>query len=186
MGKLILVTGGSRSGKSTYAENLAKSFEDEVLYIATCVPFDDEMKDRVRKHRESRPKSWETYEDYRNLKQVYSREEISFKCILLDCITVMIANLIFDLIGENVEELTSEEINAMEKSILNEIKEFIDTADINTQTVILVTNEVGSGIIPDNKLSRIYKDIAGRINQYIALRTDEVYLTVCGIPIKIK
>jgi adenosylcobinamide kinase/adenosylcobinamide-phosphate guanylyltransferase len=186
MGKLILVTGGSRSGKSTYAETLAKSFKDEVLYIATCVPFDDEMKDRVRKHRESRPKSWETYEAYRDLKEVYCSGDISFKCILLDCITVMISNLIFDLIGEDIENLTSDKINDMEKSILNEIKDFLDAADMNPQTVILVTNEVGSGIIPGNKLSRIYKDIAGRINQYIASRASEVYLTVCGIPIKIK
>lgn len=186
MGKVILVTGGSRSGKSTYAENLAKSFEDEVIYIATSVPFDDEMKDRVRKHRESRPVSWKTYEAYRNLKQVYCNEEISFKCILLDCITVMISNLIFDLIGEDVENMTFEEINAMEKTILNEVKEFMDEVVINSQTVILVTNEVGSGIIPDNKLARIYKDIAGRVNQYIASRANEVYFTVCGIPMKIK
>ncbi|HEY5583284.1 MAG TPA: bifunctional adenosylcobinamide kinase/adenosylcobinamide-phosphate guanylyltransferase [Ruminiclostridium sp.] len=186
MGKLILVTGGARSGKSTYAENLAKSIGDRVMYIATSIPFDDEMKDRVKKHRERRPASWDTFEGYKDLKKVFHEKSQPFQIILLDCITIMITNLMFDFGGFDVENSDEMVINQIETKILQEINEFLDEAILNTETTILVTNEVGFGIVPDNKLARIFRDLAGRANQYIASRSDEVYLLVCGLPIKIK
>lgn len=186
MGKIILVTGGARSGKSTYAESLAKSCGGDVMYIATSIPFDDEMKDRVRKHRERRPASWGTFEGYKNLREVWNIEGFSYKAILLDCITIMVTNLMFDFGGDNVESLSCEELNNIEKKILQEVTDFIDEAEKKPETVIMVTNEVGFGIVPENKLARIYRDIAGRVNQYIASRAEEVALVVCGIPVKIK
>lgn len=186
MGKIILVTGGARSGKSTYAENLAKSFGDELMYIATSIPFDDEMKDRVKKHRERRPANWGTFEGYKNLKEVWNIKDFSYKVILLDCITIMVTNLLLDFGGDNVENLSHEELDNIEKNILQEVRDFLDEAAKNPEPVIMVTNEVGFGIVPDNKLARIYRDIAGRVNQYIASRADEVSLVVCGIPVKIK
>jgi adenosylcobinamide kinase / adenosylcobinamide-phosphate guanylyltransferase len=185
MGKIVLITGGARSGKSTYAEELAKSFGQKVMYIATSIAFDDEMKDRIKKHKDRRPSSWNTYEGYRDLKLVYKTKE-TFEVILLDCITVMISNLIYDYIGEEVDNLKEEDINEIEKSIMMELSNFIDEAALNRQTVIIVTNELGCGIVPEYKLGRIFRDIAGRANQYIASRAEEVYLTVCGIPMKIK
>lgn len=186
MGKIILVTGGARSGKSTYAESLVKSFGQEAVYIATSVPFDDEMKDRIKKHRESRPGNWHTFEAYRNIKNVYNPEYKGFEAVLLDCITVMISNLIFDMIGDKADDLKDEDISGIERSILQEISDFLDAASLNPQPVVIVTNEIGCGIVPDNKLARIFRDIAGRANQFIASRADEVYMAVCGIPLKIK
>lgn len=186
MGKIVLVTGGARSGKSTYAEDLAKAVGDNVMYIATSIPFDDEMKERVKKHRARRPKDWGTFEGYIDLKRVFRYKESPYQAILLDCITIMITNLIFEFGGFDVENFDEEAINELEKRILNEITEFLDEANLNTETLILVTNEIGFGIVPDNKLSRIFRDISGRANQYIASRADEVYLVVCGLPMKIK
>lgn len=186
MGKLILVTGGARSGKSTYAEILAKDAGKGVMYIATSIPFDDEMKERVRKHRARRPSNWGTFEGYKDLKRVFLEKEIPFETILLDCITIMVTNLMFEFGGSHVENLDEEAINKIQKEILEEIAEFLDAAILNTETSILVTNEVGFGIVPDNRLSRIFRDISGKANQYIASRADEVYLIVCGLPMKIK
>jgi adenosylcobinamide kinase / adenosylcobinamide-phosphate guanylyltransferase len=186
MGKIILITGGARSGKSSYAENLAKEFGDEVLYIATAVPFDDEMKDRIAKHREGRPTNWHTYEGYRNLKQVFDNDIITFEVILLDCVTVMVTNLMFDLIGEDVEMLTAEDLSRIEKEVMKEVSDFVRSIEENSKTVIFVTNELGSGLVPEYKFGRIFRDIAGRVNQYLAGRANEVFMTVCGIPMKIK
>jgi adenosylcobinamide kinase / adenosylcobinamide-phosphate guanylyltransferase len=199
MGKLILVTGGARSGKSTFAENKAKeivksvdvdvdvdvSTSENVLYIATAIPFDDEMKERVKLHKERRPENWLTFEGYRNLKQVYESTE-DFKVILLDCITVMVTNLMFDITGENIEEFSNESLELLEKSIFEEIVDFLEVAKQKSQTVIMVTNELGMGIVPEYKFGRVFRDIAGRVNQYIAANADEVYFAVCGIPMKIK
>jgi len=185
MGKLILVTGGSRSGKSSYAEILAKKLSKNVMYIATAVPFDDEMKHRVRRHRESRPSNWGTLETYRNLRQVYEVKD-KFDVILVDCITVMITNLLFESVTGDFEALNEQEYSNIEKLILSEFEDFLRAAKENPQTVIMVTNEIGSGLVPEYKSGRIFRDIAGRTNQFIASLSDEVYFTVCGIPMKLK
>jgi len=186
MKNIILVTGGARSGKSTYAEKLAKEEKGGVLYIATSIPFDDEMKDRVKKHKQRRPEAWHTFEGYKNLKQVFYNEEIKFDTILLDCITIMVTNLMFDFAGDNFNELNNEAIDTMESKILQEVADFLCHAEKSTKTIIIVTNEIGAGIVPEYKMARVFRDIAGRVNQYIASRAQEVHLVVCGIPIKIK
>jgi adenosylcobinamide kinase / adenosylcobinamide-phosphate guanylyltransferase len=186
MKKIILITGGARSGKSNYAEKLAMETKGRVLYIATSIPFDDEMKDRVKKHKERRPSTWDTFEGYKNLKQVFNNADMQFDTILLDCITIMVTNLMFDKAGDKFDELNEEEINTMEKEILQEVDDFINAAEISLKTVIIVTNEIGCGIVPEYKMARVFRDIAGRVNQYIASRVNEVNLVVCGIPIKIK
>ena len=186
MGKIVLITGGARSGKSTYAEKLATQSKGGVLYIATSIPFDNEMKDRVKKHKERRPATWNTFEGYKDLKQVFYNPKMHFDTILLDCITIMVTNLMFDSSGDNFDDLTCDEINKMEKEILEEISDFIDETEKNSKEIIIVTNELGSGIVPENKMARVFRDIAGRVNQYIASRAQDVYMVVCGIEIKIK
>jgi adenosylcobinamide kinase/adenosylcobinamide-phosphate guanylyltransferase len=186
MKKIVLITGGARSGKSTYAEEVAKKANSGVLYIATSIPFDDEMKDRVKKHKERRPDTWHTFEGYKNLKQVFYNNEMEFDTILLDCVTIMVTNLMFDRAGDNFDELDNEDIDSMENEILYEVSDFLKEVEKNSKTVILVTNEIGCGIVPEYKMSRVFRDIAGRVNQYIATRADEVHMVVCGIPIKIK
>lgn len=98
MGKIILITGGARSGKSSYAENMAKVYGEKVLYIATAIPYDEEMRERIMKHKEARPANWHTYEGYKNLKSVFEKNDLNFEVVLLDCITVMVTNLMFDFL----------------------------------------------------------------------------------------
>jgi adenosylcobinamide kinase/adenosylcobinamide-phosphate guanylyltransferase len=186
MGKAILVTGGARSGKSSYAEKLARELGGNILYIATSIPFDEEMKSRVKKHREARPSEWDTYEGYRGLGQVISEKGGHYNGILLDCITVMVTNLLLEYSGIDYDNACYEDFAEAEKSIKEEVEKLLEGVRKSKATVIMVTNEVGSGIVPENLLGRVFRDIAGRMNQYIAERCDEVFITVCGLPLKLK
>lgn len=186
MGKIILVTGGARSGKSSFAENMVSGFGGNILYIATSIPFDEEMKERVKKHKESRPKEWDTYEGFEKLNEVIKARGNSYNGVLIDCITILISNLMFYSIGDNEENLNSKNINDLEEKIRNEINDILDEISRVNGKFVIVTNEVGYGIVPENKLARIYRDIVGRINQNIASKADEVYLVTCGLPMKIK
>jgi len=186
MGKAILITGGARSGKSSYAEKLARELGGNVLYIATSIPFDEEMKSRVKKHRESRPSEWDTYEGYRGLGQVISEKGGQYKGILLDCITVMVTNLLLEYPGIDYDNARYEDFIKAEEEIVKEIDELLRGISETPSTVIMVTNELGSGIVPENLLGRVFRDIAGRVNQRIAASCDEVYLAVCGLPLKLK
>ena len=181
---MILVTGGGRSGKSAFAENLAEKRGQKVLYIATAVPFDDEMRQRIQKHRQRRPAGWETLEGYINLSDAIEKKASSFDCMLLDCVTILITNLIFHFSHtDNVSDMNFEEL---EEKILEEIGRIADACEKTGKEMIFVTNEVGLGIVPENKLSRHFRDIAGKANQLLARRSKDVYFVVSGIPIKIK
>ncbi len=180
--RITLVTGGSRSGKSTYAESLYKG-NDDVLYIATAIVTDEEMQKRIEQHKKSRNQSWETAEAYKDLDKVISNT--SKTDIILECVTVMVTNLMFDE-KIKVEDLTLAEIEGLEKNIANEFKKFLKEVRDREKNLILVTNEVGYGLVPEYKLGRIFRDIAGRINQELARLSDEVYLVSCGLPLKLK
>lgn len=186
MGKAILITGGARSGKSSYAEKLARDLGGSVLYIATSIPFDEEMKSRVKKHRESRPDHWDTYEGYRGIGKVIAEKGGQYKGILLDCITVMVTNLLLEYPGTESDNACYEDFLKAEKAIKEEIHELLEGIRKSEATVIMVTNELGNGIVPENLMGRAFRDIAGRMNQYIAEFCNEVYMTVCGIPLKLK
>lgn len=185
-GKLILVTGGARSGKSSFAEGLAKEAAGEVAYLATAIAFDEGMKDRIQKHRESRPSSWTTYEGYKDLHKLVPQIAKQHQIILLDCITIMVTNLMFGYGEIDWDQITHGEIDKIENGIKDEIMAWIHEVRAHNLHCIMVTNEVGMGIVPENRLSRIFRDIAGRMNQLIAKLSDEVYFTVSGIPTKIK
>ncbi|MEG1311117.1 MAG: bifunctional adenosylcobinamide kinase/adenosylcobinamide-phosphate guanylyltransferase [Romboutsia sp.] len=185
MSKVILVTGGARSGKSNFAEKLCIDRDNSTAYIATSIPFDDEMMDRVRKHKESRPKNWETYEIY---KDIYSRiEEISkkHKTVIMDCVTLLVNNLMFKY-DIDIDIASQDEINSLEEYIKNQVSKLLNELKHTNLYFVAVTNELGMSVIPANKLSRVYTDIVGRINQLIASQSDEVYFVVSGIPMKIK
>ncbi|NLP47157.1 MAG: bifunctional adenosylcobinamide kinase/adenosylcobinamide-phosphate guanylyltransferase [Epulopiscium sp.] len=188
MGKSILITGGARSGKSRFAESLATQEGRSVLYVATSIPFDEEMKKRILKHQQSRPTDWKTYEGYRHIGNYLKNMETSYDVILIDCITIMITNLLFDFIDPffDMDKLTMEQIQKVEEKIQKEIQLLLEEIEKISSTVIMVTNELGSGIVPESKLGRVFRDIAGRVNQQIAQKVDKVYLTVCGIPMQIK
>jgi adenosylcobinamide kinase/adenosylcobinamide-phosphate guanylyltransferase len=186
MGDLILVTGGARSGKSTYAEKLARDLGRPVLYIATAVPFDREMRDRIARHRARRPADWDTYEGDRNLAAVFKSHPHSYRTVLLDCVTILITNLLLQADGVETGNLGAAVWEKIEQNIWGELQAFLTAATQATATVIIVTNEVGYGIVPENQLARIFRDIAGRVNQQLAARAQTVYLVVCGLPVKLK
>ncbi|MGL4730259.1 MAG: bifunctional adenosylcobinamide kinase/adenosylcobinamide-phosphate guanylyltransferase [Clostridium sp.] len=182
MSRVVLVTGGSRSGKSSFAEEMLKDKED-VLYIATAIVTDDEMKNRIDKHIERRSSKWRTYEGFKDLHSVIenSKEEN----ILLDCVTIMVTNLMFDR-KLDFDNMSLEEAEKIESLIKDEFEKMIKKSKETNKTLIMVTNELGSGLIPEYKLSRIYRDIAGAVNQFIAKYCDEVYFVTCGLPLKLK
>lgn len=177
---ITLVTGGARSGKSSFAEELYKGKED-VVYIGTSIVRDEEMGERVMLHREARPKIWRTFEGYRDLEKSIGNEGH----YLLDCITVMASNIMFD-ITKDLDRIDYEIQSGIEEIVVNEIKSLINEINKRGYKLILVTNEVGSGIVPGHHISRVFRDIQGRVNQRIAALCHRVYLVCCGVPVKIK
>lgn len=185
MGKLILVTGGARSGKSSLGEKLAKEAGRDVLYVATSIPFDEEMKLRVKKHRETRPANWETVEAYKDLDVALGDKIDNKDAVLLDCITVMVSNLMLER-AMDWEDISVKEVDEVEIRVLEEIKKLIDIAKKSETLFIVITNELGMGIVPPSMLGRAIRDIGGRVNQLLAREADEVYFCVSGIPMKVK
>jgi len=186
MNRITLVTGGARSGKSTFAEQLLKE-EERVLYIATAIAFDEEMKERIKKHQKSRPRCWDTFEGYKNLKEVIEQKAKAYNFVLLDCVTLWISNLLFDFFSfEEWERFDEGEFDKAEKIICQEVQAVIDMLKTTNTNIVFVTNELGFSLTPENKMGRVFRDIQGRINQLIAKNADDVFLLVCGQPLKIK
>nr|WP_294576256.1 bifunctional adenosylcobinamide kinase/adenosylcobinamide-phosphate guanylyltransferase [uncultured Romboutsia sp.] len=185
MSKVILVTGGARSGKSNFAEKLCKERNNNTAYIATSIPFDDEMKDRVRKHKESRPQNWKTYEIYKDIYTIIDDISKEHKTVILDCVTLLVNNLIF-MHEIDIDNSTQYEIDELEKYIKEQVEKLLIEIKKTNLYFVIVTNELGLGGVSINKLTRVYTDIVGRINQQIAAQSDEVYFVISGIPMKIK
>ncbi len=185
MSEVILVTGGARSGKSNFAEKICKKKEGKVLYLATSVPFDEEMEDRIKKHKEDRPDDWLLIEKYKDFKELEKLENFKKSdIVLLDCITVMLSNVfVEEELDDNTEIL---EYDKIEKRIIKDIGGLITLIKNQGKIAVLVSNEIGMGIVPINRFTRMYRDTAGRVNQYISNRSDKVYFTVSGIGIDIK
>ncbi|MDD4860163.1 MAG: bifunctional adenosylcobinamide kinase/adenosylcobinamide-phosphate guanylyltransferase [Dehalococcoidales bacterium] len=181
--KIILVTGGARSGKSTYAQEIAKKSPAPVLFVATAEPGDEEMRRRIEKHKQDRPIDWQTMEAPRNIGARIQQHAAPVRTVVVDCLTLLVSNIIqqySDASGEQVDE------PAAEKAVNEEIDGLFAAAKMVPATFILVTNEVGLGLVPPNKLGRVYRDLLGKANQKIAQHADEVYLMVSGIPVKVK
>lgn len=172
MKRIILVTGGCRSGKSSFALEYAVRHYLKRTYLATCEPLDEEMSERIRHHKEVRGPEWRTVEEPLCVDEAVRKESAGTEVILLDCLTMWVSNML-------VRDFRPEEVFDAVERLVMEMK------NANC-SLILVTNEVGAGIVPDNNLARLFRDIAGAVNQKIALHSDEVYLTVAGIPVKIK
>lgn len=177
MGKIILVLGGARSGKSSFAVNLAKKTAKSALYIATAQAKDKEMAKRIKLHKKNRPSYWKTIEEPLNLLPLLANAPEE-KTVLIDCLTLYLSNLLNgrqkDL--KKAEEKVTGHIAALIKSIKKQ----------KNRTFIIVSNEVGLGIVPANPLARYFRDIAGRANQILAQNSDQVYFLAAGMPLKIK
>lgn len=172
MSKIIVVTGGARSGKSRYAEELATGYGEPLLYIATAACGDKEMHERIARHQARRGAAWQTIEEPLDLAGVLSGHDGWFGATLVDCVTLWLTNLL----------LEKEDKDA----VLDEVRRTAVTLANLKSPVILVTNEVGMGIVPDNQLARIFRDIAGEANEILAKTADEVYVTFSGLPLKLK
>lgn len=181
---MILITGGARSGKSRHGERLVQAMATRVLYIATSTIFDDEMAERVKHHQRSRPSHWRTVEDWRDLPGVIAQANDPQEAILLECITTLISNLLFDFVGDTPEE--GWDYAAIEGHIDTQIERLLAACVACPCPVVIVTNEVGMGIVPENRLARHFRDIAGRVNQRLAEQAEQVWLVVSGIGVKIK
>ena len=170
MKKIILITGGQRSGKSSKAEALALSLSENPVYLATAHIWDDEFRERVKKHQERRGPEWTNIEEERYL----SRHNLSGRTIVIDCVTLWLTNWITTNQDSDINDL------------LEQAKTEFDAFTQHDATYIFVTNEIGLGGVSTNPLQRRFTDLQGWMNQYIAQKANEVILMVSGIPVKIK
>jgi adenosylcobinamide kinase / adenosylcobinamide-phosphate guanylyltransferase len=178
MGEIILVTGGSRSGKSAYAQRLAESLPGPRAYLATCPVIDGETAERVRLHREVRSAAdWETIEEPVDLAGAVGRAA-AYRVLLVDCLTLWVNNLLYE--ADRQGETFTEEAAA------GRSRELIAACRMFPGTIIFVTNELGMGIVPENATARRFRDCAGRCNQLIAAAAAEVTFVVSGIPLRLK
>jgi len=172
MFKITFILGGARSGKSTYALELAKNSDKKVAFVATCHPTDEEMVQRVALHKQTRPKDWPVYEEPKDLAPLLRKIGSEYEVLIIDCLTLFVSNLML----EDMPEAQIEE----------RVQEMIAAAKEIPCQVILVSNEVGLGIVPENALARRFRDVAGRVNQRVAKEAEEVFFMVSGIASKIK
>jgi len=172
MGKIIFITGGARSGKSNLALGSAKKLGRRVAFIATGEAHDAEMKKRIALHKKSRPRNWNTFEEPMELAGLVKKIGAKFDVLIIDCLTLLVSNLF-------LSGVKAQEIERMATVLCKEIKK--TKAD-----AVIISNEVGMGIVPDNALSREFRDIAGRVNQLVAAASDEAYAMFSGLSLKIK
>ncbi|MDO5717901.1 MAG: bifunctional adenosylcobinamide kinase/adenosylcobinamide-phosphate guanylyltransferase [Tissierellia bacterium] len=177
---IAIVIGGARSGKSRFAENFFAD-ANSVCYIATAEIIDEEMRARVQKHIDARPSSWRTCENPTNPYLCIDQEEN----YILDDITNLISNIMFNLSGESSELDESLEYE-IEKEVIRQLDYLLDAVNYKDKNIIMVSNEVGMSIVPMNRLSRVFRDIQGRVNQYLAQRAESVYFIFAGIEVKVK
>ena len=172
MAHLLLVTGGSRSGKSRYAVERARAWGAHVLYVATCQPADDEMQERVRRHQAERPATWTTLEPGPEVIPAIQKQGSRADGILLDCLTLHVSSLLMSGSGE--------------LEVMQKVDELCLALREASRPAAIVTNEVGWGVVPETPLGRLFRDAAGRANQAAARHAQEVVLLVSGIPMVIK
>lgn len=186
MAKITFITGGARSGKSTFAEAIVKEKGENILYIATAKAIDKEMQDRIRRHRQQRPAHWDTLEAYRDLGGLLPEKSGKYQAMLLDCVTIMTTNLLFELLPQTEEDLTVEQMNTVEAAVMEEIDRLVAAFPLLQSDLVLVSNEVGFGLVPEYPISRFFRDVLGRVNQRLAAAADEAYLVISGLTMKLK
>lgn len=182
-GKFIFVLGGTRSGKSEFAEKIAGGMGHPVTYIATAAVTDEEMAARVNRHKERRPHNWKTVEEPRDVAAVVAKG-LPGETFLLDCVTVWISNLLFNGSEVNFED-TLRNIGEKEVFVLEQVQ-LLTRAVKKGINFVAVAGEVGLGVVPAETAGRIFRDVAGKVNQLLASSADEVYFVMAGIPLKIK
>lgn len=169
--KIVLITGGARSGKSRYAEERADRIGSRLLYLATAEAKDQEMAQRIAEHRKRRGSRWLTLEEPLDLGQALLKHQGKVDCVVVDCLTLWISNLLMCQGEGGVKE---------------KVEEFLEKLPLLEFPVFFVTNEIGSAVVPDNPLARSFRDLVGWVNQRVAKAADEVVLMVAGLPVIVK
>lgn len=172
--ELVLILGGARSGKSSFAQQLARTAGANVLFLATAEVGDDEMAERISRHKASRPAAWRTIEEPLELVRALEREATSADVVLVDCLTLWLSNLLLTDGGGS------------ETEVLGRVDSLLDSYDNGNASYILVSGEVGLGLVPPYALGRAFRDIVGWVNQKVAQRADRVFMMVAGIPVELR
>lgn len=197
--KVVFILGGARGGKSRFAQDMAAKLGEKVLFVATGEPLDEEMDLRIKQHKRTRPENWRTVEIASGVGRKLKGQIGDAQVVLLDCLTLLISNI---LTREAVEPSCSSEeegqtqslvddvpsymASDVEKRVVSEIEDLIQCIDTYEGIFIVVSNEVGLGLVPESKLGRVYRDLLGNANQLLARHATDVYFMASGIPIKIR
>ena len=176
--KITLILGGARSGKSDYAEKLAAAMGQRILYIATAEAKDEEMAARIEAHRLARPAGWQTLEAPHDVGTALDALDTRPDVILLDCLTLLVSNIVLTM--------ETEPQTAIEAAVQREIEAIIASRNQLNAPMIVVSNEVGLGLVPSYPIGRVYRDVLGRANQNLAALADRVLFMVAGLPMKVK
>ena len=181
--KNVLIIGGARSGKSHYALQLALESSQPVLFVATAEAGDEEMRQRIEEHQQARPFAWSTLEVTTHVGSQILQKMGKAQTVLVDCITLLINNVF-----SQYSDPTGEPVDAplIEKEVMAEIGELVDCINQANASFIIVTNEVGLGLVPATRMGRLYRDLLGKANQILTQHVDEIYLMVAGLPVPIK
>jgi adenosylcobinamide kinase/adenosylcobinamide-phosphate guanylyltransferase len=179
----VLITGGARSGKSRFAQELAQKSGKPVLFVATAVAGDEEMRQRIEEHERARPPAWNTLEVTTHIGSQIIQKIGDAQVVIIDCITLLVSNVFSQCSHHNGERI---DVSLIEQKLTAEVNELIECIKQVDASFIMVTNEVGLGLVPANGISRLYRDLLGKVNQVLAEQVDKVYLMVAGLPVPIK
>ncbi|MGE3537731.1 MAG: bifunctional adenosylcobinamide kinase/adenosylcobinamide-phosphate guanylyltransferase [Candidatus Tectimicrobiota bacterium] len=180
MGQLLLILGGARSGKSAYAQRLAEERGGaQVVFVATATAGDEDMAQRIARHRAERPAVWRTLEVPYDVGQALTQHLGEATVVVVDCLTLLVSNLLF-------RDTTTPDAATVDAAVQAEMAALLQACQTLPATVIVVSNEVGLGLVPDNALGRLYRDVLGRANQALAAQAAAVYLLVAGLPVDVK
>lgn len=182
--RCILILGGARSGKSRQAQKLAVELGERVLFAATGEARDREMRQRIDEHRRNRPPNWRVLELPINVGRGILHGIGDAQVVILDCLTLLVSNVIGECRAKSDSEAVDEKL--LQDELDMQLRELLEAIDAVGASCIIVSNEVGMGLVPVNRLGRLYRDLLGAANQAVAGRADEVYLMVAGVPVQVK
>ena len=182
--EVILILGGARSGKSFFAQQLATKLRRRVLFIATATPMDEEMRRRIELHQKTRPSAWRTLEAPTGVAKAMREHIADAEVVILDCLTLLVANLTSP--SHDPAELEGVDYEAVEREMTTELEAILGCAEDSSVSLIIVSNEVGAGLVPPYPSGRAFRDLLGEANQFIAERADKVYMMIAGLPLELK